>query len=277
MLFKENSVARSVVEPTPVVGTATWRFELDSLDWRRKVTLRLSLKGPSHAVYVIRTAGARAPNGILTVKNIPNSHIDPRYYTARLSVSELGERRVYDDWNSLRDTVIFTDIDSLSPRSVLRGTVRLEGYHSFSSALKPGESYPGQKAGEPYPGQLTVRRLEAAFAATFDPRPTPSPRTMTPDLARRIMTEALYEYAVGWMGGGLNPGPADSTRDNAKARAFLTSRWGEVAIIDSVAVADKAFYVRMRARYAPVTCIVVHDSSAPTCGGPKRSWWWSRR
>jgi hypothetical protein len=259
MMFKEDAADRVPVHPTPVVGTAAWRLELDSLDWRRKVTLRLVLAGPEHAEYVIRMAGPRAPSGRLAVKNVPSSHVDPRYYTATMAVREEGDLRVYDDWNTSIDTVVLERLDSLPPRAVLRGTIHLMGFHYFGAARAPGHG--------------AIRELDGVFAARFDPRPAPTPRTMTHDVQGRIIYDALNDFAIGFAGGVLNPNAADSTKDNARARAYLASRWGEAATLDSLAVSPTDFYVRMRGRYAPVTCVVVYRSVGPSCTSSRWPWW----
>jgi hypothetical protein len=46
-----------------VVGTASWRRELDSLDWRLKPTLRLIVTGPESTLIVIRLVSAAIPRG----------------------------------------------------------------------------------------------------------------------------------------------------------------------------------------------------------------------
>jgi hypothetical protein len=108
------------------------------------------------------------------------------------------------------------------------------------------------------------RTIDGAFAATFDSEPEPAP-TMDRELQTRIMQRALMDYAINWMGGRVNPSDADSSKDNVKARAFLTSRWSEAAIVDSVAVGPKSFFVKMHGRYAPVMCFIVQRSNGPSC------------
>jgi hypothetical protein len=259
MLFRENSRDSSITQSTKIVGTAQWRFELDSLDWRRKLTLHLALHGPEHAEYIIRTAGASAPRGTLHVKNVPLSHSDSRYFTVKMTVRELGVQRVYDTWQNIVDTITFAGVDSLSPDAVLRGTVNLMGFHSFAE---------GQHERDGDRGQLTLRILNGSFAATFDPRPLPSPTTMSYALQKTILRRALDEFASVWMAGIVNPSVADSTKDNGRARAYLRSRWSEAAGIDSVAVGSKALYVRLSGRYAPVSCVITYDSNAPLCTTP---------
>lgn len=259
VVFRQDAADHSEVAPLPVTGTAKWRLELDSLDWRRKLTLRFVLSGPAQAEYVIRTAGPGVPRGVLRVKNNPSSHVDPRYYTATMSVREQGNRRVYDYWALTMDTVAFERVDSAASGAILRGTIHLMGFHGFGAARRPGEQ--------------TTRQLDATFAAGFDPRPAPMPRTMTHDVQGRIMYDALNDFAVGFMDGVIKPSATDSTKDNARARAYLVSRWGEAAMVDSVATGPADFYVRMRGRYAPVTCIVTYHASAPSCTSSRwRSW-----
>ena len=85
LLTKPNAADDKDVQPDSVSGTASWRFERDSLDWRRKLTLHIDLAG-GRGTYVIRTADTVGRRKVLTAKNGPSSHIDPAYYTASLVV-----------------------------------------------------------------------------------------------------------------------------------------------------------------------------------------------
>ncbi|MEP6733067.1 MAG: hypothetical protein ABJE10_20660 [bacterium] len=85
-----------------------------------------------------------------------------------------------------------------------------------------------------------------------------------------ILRRALDDFAQAWMDGWVAHRPAfDSTADSEKARAYLTSRWNQAAFVDSVVVGPKTFYVRLRGRYAPITCVVHERSSAPSCDNSK--------
>jgi hypothetical protein len=83
------------------------------------------------------------------------------------------------------DTVAFTRTDSLSPGVVLRGTVRLEGY-------RDAPDMPGA-----HPRQIAVRGLAGTFEAPFDPRPAPTPNTMTLALQKQILQQALDNFSHG--------------------------------------------------------------------------------
>jgi hypothetical protein len=249
---KSNAADGQAFRPESISGTASWRLELDSLDWRRKLTLRIELAG-GRGVYVIRTSGPNAPRRVLTAKNVPSSHIDPAYFTASMVVRENEGLRVYNEWHVVIDTVAFASTDSLFPSMVLRGAVRLEGYRDAPDA--PGA----------HPRQIAVRLLIGTFEAPFDPRPAPTPSTMTAALQREILERALYNFAITWMSYRVTPSAADSTTDNDKARAFLTRRWGEAVIVDSVAVDATHLRVRLHGRYVPIVCVLDERKAGSTC------------
>lgn len=88
---------------------------------------------------------------------------------------------------------------------------------------------------------------------------------MTRALQQGILQRALYDFAINWMNFRGNPSAADSTADNGKAREFLTSRWGEAAIVDSVAVSATLIRVRLRGRYVPIVCVLDERRAGSVC------------
>jgi hypothetical protein len=258
-----DTVARTL---PAVTGTAQWRIELDSLDWRRKITIRITLPGPEHAVYVIRTADSTAPQRVLHVTNL-SPHANPTYFTAVMIPSGTADQRPYGNW-VITDSVTFVPgPERASGDRTLRGTVRLEGSRDFALQKKPGERY----------RQQAQRTLDGVFAATFDPRPEPVPRTMTPALQRAIMDQALYDFGINWMNQLMHLGQGDSTLDNRLARGYLASRWGNAATVDSIDVSYRHAYVRLRGRYVPITCALDGDRAAgAVCSDPQPRRWWRR-
>jgi hypothetical protein len=255
LVAKANAADPTVVQPDSVSGTASWRFELDSLDWRRKLTLRIELAG-GRGAYVIRTADTLPPRELLQPKNVPSSHADPAYFTASLVVRENGAPREYPRWYSAGDSVIVSRIEVLSPKTVFRGAVRLHALRDDASDM-PGA----------HPNQSAVRILVGTFEASFDPELESTPSTMTPALQTKILQQALYDFAITWMSYRVNPRAGDSTTDNDKARAFLARRWGEAAIVDSVAVDAAHLRVRLRGRYVPIVCVLDERRAGSTCAG----------
>jgi len=259
LAVKWNAADQKTVKPDSVQGTATWRFERDSLDWRRKLTLHIDLAN-GRGSYIIRTADTVPPRRALTTKNVPSSHLDARFFTASLVVRENGPAREYASGDVVADSVIFFAADSLSPTTRLRGTV---GLHRFRAVDR-------EVAGA-RPGQQAVRILTGRFEAAFDPRPDPTPRTMTADLQTKILQQALYDFAITWMSYRVNERAGDSTTDNDKARAFLIRRWSEAAIVDSVAVDKTHLRVRLRGRYVPIICRVDERIAGSACTRPSSS------
>jgi hypothetical protein len=261
--FRMHSRDERPARRDSATGTARWRLERDTLDWRRKVTIRLSLDGADRAQYVIRAqatappfaGGAALPRGTLV-------HLEDRYFTTVLTVQELGARRTYDRW-SVGDSMLVVPVGSLAPGTVISGTFARLGFHDLVPEAPGSLSHTGQQ---------TSRYVNVAFSATFDPRPAPSP-AMTAATQRRILHGALEDFAVRWVESRVNPSAHDSTGSPALARAALTRAWAEAAVVDSVSASATAFYVRMRGRHAPVTCTVSHDSSGPTCRRTRPGWW----
>jgi hypothetical protein len=228
----------------PVSGRAQWRLELDSLDWRRKVTIRIVLDGPDRAEYVIRTADSTDPGRVLYMRNNASSHADRRYFTGRISLLGASDPRRYTDFSTVRDSVTFVPgYGRASGNRTLRGTVDLQGYREFS-APKKGEFF----------GQQATRILRGSFAATFDPRPEPVPRTMTAAVQRGILDRALFDFGINYANQLMHLGQGDSTLDNRLARGYLASRWGNAATVDSIDVDYRHVYVRLRGRYLPIRC-----------------------
>jgi hypothetical protein len=252
--FKRNSRQSVAGLATPVSGTAQWRLELDSLDWRRKLTLRLTLDGPPRASYVIRTADARPPQEVLESTPSPSrSHLDTHRFVATRSVDARSGRRVSEQLSAYGDSLFIQRVDSLSPDVVLRGSIRLLRFPDPTTGAKHR------------PREQTSQLLDAVFAATFNRRADPVPRTMNASLQERIIGNALDLFAIRWAEGAVDASAADSSRDTGRARAYLLGHWGEAAILDSVSASGNAFYVRMHGRYARISCVVTSRMYAPKC------------
>lgn len=232
----------------PASGTARWRLELDSLDWRYKPTLRITLARPDTAALVIRIT-----------RPVLVSRLAPQRYTASLYVRERGAPQVYDQWFSHRDTVLIESEPPLSRASVLRGRLLVQGYR---------DSVPGRSV-----GPKMTRRIVGEFTATFDPRPDPYPPTMTDSLQEAILRRALWDAGLQWLESKVHIDPTDSTHETRKLRPYLESRWSGAATIDSASTDLYHFYIRMRGRHAPITCIHTEEVH-PTCYSTR--YWWSR-
>jgi hypothetical protein len=178
-LVREDVRDTAATTAHQVSGRATWRLELDTLDWRRKVTVRLLLPGPDQTVVVIRTAGPNPPQRWLTAKNMATSHADPRYFTATISALEHGRWREFTEHDVVRDTISFLPMANITPGATLRGTISLLGFAEITRNVHP----------------LKVRIVQGAFAAAYDSQPEP-PRTMTPAEQKRVMHAALYDFAI---------------------------------------------------------------------------------
>ena len=166
----------------------------------------------------------------------------------------MARRESTEGWLPLTDSVVFFTTDSLSPQSILRGTVRLHGYRDVGSHNSRSASGTGHR---PHP----VRRLRSPVrsAARVDAEHD------DPRAATKILQQALYDFAITWTSYRVTARAGDSTTDNDKARAFLTRRWGEAAIVDSVAVDAAHIRVRLHGRYVPIVGVLDERKTGSAC------------
>lgn len=251
MELRPDARDSSGITPYAVTGTATWRLETDTANWRRKVTLRLTIDGPEPVEIVVRAPFSRPPASAAVVPAYSLRH--QPVFVASMTAREQGDAWTYSvpqvgDVLHLDAPVAPTD--SLA---VLRGQLLLMGFHNRRRGRSASWLDP-----------QTRRTVRVTFAATFDSQPAPVP-AMRPGRQRQILADALYDFAKRSLEGGLQPVTPDSTRDAALARAYLLNRWSDAATVDTVIVGPKGFYVRLRGRVLPVTCEFSSLMGMPNC------------
>jgi len=250
--------AATIVQPTPTGGsftgeevrdrgtstradgTAEWGFELDTLDLRRKITIRIALRTPESTVIVLRAVdGAPPAPGTYRVM-VPSagmSHHDVRTFRADIHTIESGTRRSYTPDAATVDSV-FVDVPvSGGADSTIRGRIRLQG------------SRDGATHG-----------VAGTFIAPQSMSAGPNV-IVTPEMQETTLRRALDGFVMTNAGATSRDGAADSTKRTASARRFLEGRWRDAALVDSVFANGSAYHVRLRGRFVPTVCEV--DSADP--------------
>jgi hypothetical protein len=237
-----------VAEPDParvgghvmraIGGTARWRRELDSLDWREKLTVRVTLDAPDRGVFVARAAGPGLQQRTVIVASRGGQAYVPATLAEELPAA--GGRWA-EQQTIFGDSVVLEAMQGIDRSSMLRGRLRMGGYPRTS----------------PVRGAQDLQRVvevRGEFAATFDPRPAAVPRTMSDSMQQAILKRALWDAGAHWMDGMLHIRANDSSFSNVLLRGYLVNRWSHVATVDSVSTDYTRLYVRLRGRLAPVTC-----------------------
>ena len=236
-------------------GTAEWSFELDSLDLRRKVTIRIALRSPESTTIVLRAIDAALPAPGMYGVMLPStgaSHHDPRMFRGDIHTTEAGSRRNYLLGSLNMDTVVIeTPVDG-GADSTIRGRIKFRG--SRSADAKPGEST----------RDYVKHDVFGTFVAPQSMSAGPSV-AVTPAMQEAVLRRALDGFVMTHMGAANADGAADSTKTTALARRFLESRWGGGAAVDSVMASGQAFHVRLRGRFVPTTCEVDSSNSQIVC------------
>jgi len=221
-------------------GAAEWGFELDSLDLRRKVTIRIALRTPESAVIVLRAVdGAPPAPGTYRVM-LPStgaSHHDPRTFRADIHTTESGTPRSYAPTASSVDSVFIEMPVDGGADSTIRGRIRLQGASDGAT-----------------------RSVAGTFVAPQSMSAGPNV-IVTPEMQEHALRRALDGFMMTNAGSASRDGSADSTKKTALARRFLEGRWRDAAVVDSVFANGSAYHVRLRGRFVPTTCEV--DSADP--------------
>ncbi len=230
-----GETAKNRMTPTHADGTAEWGFELDSLDLRRKVTIRIALRTQESTMVVLRALDATPPGpGIYHVMrpSAGASHHDPRTFRADIHTTESGARHNYALGGSNADSVFIEMPVDGGADSTIRGRIRLQGALDGAS-----------------------HGIAGTFVAPQSMSAGPNV-IVTPEMQENTLRRALDGFMMTNAGATNRDGPADSTRTTAMARRFLEGRWRDAAVVDSVFANGAAYHVRLRGRFAPMTCEV---------------------
>src|SRR5258708_1528258 len=95
----------------PAAGTATWRIEIDTIDWRPKFTVRIQLDSPDTSALVIRAANEKQPEARshgVKILSTGASHANPGFVSAALMALEDGRPQPY----MINNQVTFDSSDS---------------------------------------------------------------------------------------------------------------------------------------------------------------------
>ncbi|MCY7380261.1 MAG: hypothetical protein LH467_13105 [Gemmatimonadaceae bacterium] len=243
-----------------VSGTATWSIELDSLDLRRKFTMRLEIPDPWPVTIVLRALdslplAAGSHRSMLPATGA--SHRLPRTVHADIYSVEGGQRRHYTP-AELKVTI--TAVSTVRGQPVVVG-------HVDARSMRYGERTPGQ-------GLFPVVRLVVAGDFASRAAAEVRPRiVVTSRMQELVLARALDGFAITNTGAINGDGDADSTREATRARRFIESRWSDALEIEQMEVKGMEYQLRVRGRHAPVVCEVesVHgDIECTTMPAPVR-------
>lgn len=226
-----------------VSGTATWSIELDSLDLRRKFTMRLEIPLPSPVTIVIRALDSLPLATGSHLSMLPatgSSHRLSRTVHADIYTVEGGQRRHY---TPARLKVTITDVSTVRGQPVIAG-------HVDARSMRYGERKPGQGV---FPVVSLVVAGDFASRAAAEVRPR---IVVTSGMQELVLARALDGFAITNTGAINGDGDADSTRDATRARRFIESRWSDALKIEQLEVKGMDYRLRVRGRYAPVVCEV---------------------
>lgn len=236
-------------------GTAEWSYDLDSLDLRRKVTIRIALRTPDSTTVVLRAIDAALPApgtyGVL-LPSTGVSHHDSRTFRADIHTTEAGTRRNYVLGALDKDTVFIETPVEGGADSTIRGRIRLRG--SRYADAKPGESTRDTMKHDVFGTFVAPQSMSAGPGVA-----------VTPAMQEAVLRRALDGFVMTHTGGVNGDGAADSTKTTALARRFLESRWSGGAVVDSVLVSGQAYHVRLRGRFVPTICEVDGSNSQIVC------------
>lgn len=243
-------------ETKHAVGTAEWSYELDTLDLRRKVTIRIALRNAESTVVVLRALDDAPPAPGVYGVMLPatgTSHHDPRLFRADIHTAEVGAHRDYLLGMGKQDTV-FVDAppEGSAADSTLRGRIRLHGF-------RYAEAKPGQVIRD-----YVMRDVFGTFVAPQSSAAGPSV-VVTASMQELALRRALDGFMTTNMGAINGDGGRDSTLSSPLARRYLEARWGSAAVVDSLAVAGQSFHIRLRGRFAPTICEVDSRNTEIVC------------
>lgn len=235
-----------------VDGVATWAMEFDSLDLRRKFTIRLTIPAPSPVTIVLRAVDTLAPApGRYGMMNPSSgaSHGSRRTMRGDVYAREGTRERTYFPQTS---QVVITSVSMESGQPVVAGHLDM----------------PSDRYADGIPGQVVFPYVRLKIAGDFAARVAPDMRpriAVTPAMQKAVLVRALDGFMITNMGAANGDGDADSTRQSALARQFLESRWRDAAVIERVDVHGMRYDLRLRGRLAPVVCEMRSDREGTEC------------
>jgi hypothetical protein len=260
MLGEPRWGARDTLLPLPVAGRARWRFELDSADWRYRLTLRLTFADSARGELVIRTSDTSVPHDVLVSRTAftDEPHTDPRYFVGFFRVGR-GPAAALSGL-AMDDTIMLRT--PVQRGSDGRPTGQLEG------RLRVGAHRPSTELPNAASRQRPI--LLGEFLASWDPRPVVLPASMSDSLQQAILRRALSDAGLHWLDAQMHIRAADSVHDARLLRAYLVNRYGAALLVDTVATDFTHIFMRVRGRYAPIVC--QSESGREACRNT-RSWW----
>ena len=247
---EEGSDPRSEGRPEATVragGTAQWSYELDSLDLRRKVTIRIALNTPESTYVVLRALDDAPPAPGLYGTLLPAtgvSHHDPHLFHADIHSTEVGRQRNYLLGSLNKDSVFIDPAPDGAPHdSTLRGRIRLRG-----------SRFADQKGNEVL-RDYVMHDVFGSFVAPQSMAAGPSV-VVTPQMQEMTLRRALDGFMTTNMGAINGDGGMDSTMTSPLARRYLEARWGAAAVVDSLVASGRSYFIRLRGRFVPTMCEV---------------------
>lgn len=255
----EGAPRRAVSNRRALTGRATWRIETDTVDLRRKVTVRVrAIDAELGATIVLRgvdTLGrwpaydGRAPNrGAMGTK----LRTSPR---SELRVTLRDTTRSYQ--HSLRDLVLVGS-SAGTVRPIVRGRFIAAGQPSYAWPLDP---------------EQPKYWLTGQFVAVHDASPAPVV-TVTEVMQRAVLERAVLSFLLTHSEMNVYPQPSDgddyrdSVQTTAGARRFLLKHWGHAVRIDTLTVKGKDFQVRLRGLFINSTCEAASPDKQVVCSPP---------
>jgi hypothetical protein len=242
-----------------VTGAASWRIETDLVDLRRKVTVRICIRGATTTSVIIL-------RGIDTLASWPTSDDNPPSLAAgRLDLLRKPGSELFlgVDGRPKEYLSIFRDLSLWSERS--KGGARtVRGKLGVAAGDPPGEPL--------RTGPRENYWLEGQFVAQHDAA-IESPPRVTPQMQQRVLESALLSFMQTHSPANRFPafGEGDDHRDSVLtvggAQRFLERRWGHAVRIERLRVDGTGYEVQLRGRYVPVTCSVDSVGEHVECGG----------
>ena len=224
-----------------VTGTATWTSELDSLDLRRKFTIRIELPAPAPVTIVLRAFDSLppAPGAYdVMIASTGASHGSRWSMHGDVFAREGARDRRYFP---LVTKVVVASASTDAGQPVITGKLEMLS-HRYADG-KPGQMV----------FDNVMLRINGDFAARAAENPTPT-IAVTPAMQEAVLQRAIDGFMITSSEAANGDGDADSTHQTARARAFLESRWHHAAVIEKIEANGMQFVVRLRGRYVPVVC-----------------------
>ena len=224
-----------------VTGTATWTIELDSLDLRRKFTLRIALPVPAPVTIVLRAFDSLPPapgTYDVMIASTGASHGSRWSMHGDVYAREGSHDRRYFP---LVTKIVVASVATDAGQPLITGKLEMLS-HRYADG-KPGQMV----------FDNVMLRIDGDFAAHAAENPMPT-IAVTPAMQEAVLQRAIDGFMITSAEAANGDGDADSTHETARARAFLESRWHHAAVIEKIEANGMQFVVRLRGRYAPVVC-----------------------